>query len=178
MGQPSEPEPVKLFVGVMSSRREILSAIETDLSDNWGMIEERSATFSFDYTDYYDSEMGDGLVKRFLSFEDLIDPGRIGRIKLETNQIEKNYREDSRYDLERPINLDPGYIGLSKLVLASTKNYSHRIDLENGIYAEVTLCFEGGDFLDLPWTYPDYRSEGYKKYFKQVRGSYKEQLRR
>jgi hypothetical protein len=75
------------------------------------------------------------------------------------------------------MNLDPGYIAPSKLVLASTKDYSHRIHLSDGIYAEVTLLYSRGRWKELEWTYPDYRTVAYHDFFTRVRTRLAEQRR-
>jgi uncharacterized protein DUF4416 len=77
---------------------------------------------------------------------------------------------------QRRINLDPGYIDLAKLVLATTKDQQHRLYLGQGIYAEVTLRFTGGRFVPWDWTYPDYRTAEYLAFFDAVRQRYRQQL--
>ena len=72
----------------------------------------------------------------------------------------------------REAHLDGG-----KLVLATTKNYSHRIYLGDGIYAEVTLIYRNKGYVALPWTYPDYATEDYQQILRQVRALYLSQLR-
>ncbi|MBS3765816.1 DUF4416 family protein [Candidatus Bipolaricaulota bacterium] len=176
MGKPSSPEPVKLFAGVLTGYPELVPEVEFRLSDRFGTIDEESPLISFDYTDYYRDEMGEGLQRKFFSFRDLIPPEELAEIKLETNEIELSLAKDSNADAERPVNIDPGYLGPSKLVLATTKNYSHRIYLERGIYAEVTLQYENGGFRPQPWTYPDYRSDEYLDFFQGLREEYLLQL--
>ena len=115
--------------------------------------------------------MGRGLKRRFYSFSESIKPDRLVDIKLLTNEIEDRFSRSADFPSRR-INLDPGYISPAKLVLASTKNYSHRIYLAKGIYAEVTLYFEKGTFHSFPWTYPDYKSKEYLEIFNKIRGGY------
>jgi hypothetical protein len=105
----------------------------------------------------------------------LIDPAGLADIKLRTNAIEERYR-DGRWGVERPINLDPGYLELGKLVLASTKNHFHRIFLRDGIYAEVTLYYRDKAFQPFEWTFPDYRSAGYQQFFLDARRVYYHQI--
>ncbi|MFW6006187.1 MAG: DUF4416 family protein [Candidatus Bipolaricaulota bacterium] len=176
MGEPTEPKPVKLFTGLLTSRPEVLSSVEEDLRAEFGPIDLETELIPFDFTDYYRQEMGKGIKRKFVSFKDLIDPGDIADIKLNTNEAEEELSENLDVDLPRPINVDPGYVGLSKIVLATTKNYSHRIYLQDGIYAEVTLQYKDGAFRPLQWTYPDYRSDEYLEFFERVRTRYCEQL--
>lgn len=176
MGEPTKPEPVKLFTGLLTSSPKILSRVEEDLRAEFGSTDLESDLMPFDFTDYYREKMGEGIQRKFMSFEKLIDPGKISEIKLIANEIEEKFSENLDVEVPRPINIDPGYVGLSKMVLASTKNYSHRIYLRDGIYAEVTLQYKDGCFQPLQWTYPDYRSDGYIEFFEKVRARYSEQL--
>ncbi|HOK40243.1 MAG TPA: DUF4416 family protein, partial [bacterium] len=77
----------------------------------------------------------------------------------------------------RQVNIDPGYINLAKLVLVSTKDYSHRIYLSNGIYAEATLFFRHNQFETFPYTYPDYATDEVRNILKEIRKLFKSQLK-
>lgn len=176
MGIIKVPLPVKLFVGILTSLPDILPVVEKPLSERFGAIDSRSEPFPFDWTDYYDATMGTPIIRLFLGFEKLIDPSEIADIKRETNELESLF--SLRWPQHaRPINLDPGYIEESKVVLASTKNYYHRIHISEGIYAEVTLHFEKGSWKLLPWTFPDYASEDYHSYFHSLRDIYRNQIK-
>ncbi len=175
MGSIRTPLPVKLFVGILTSIPEILPDIERRVTEILGPIDSRSPLFPFDMTHYYDKEMGTPIRRCFLGFEDLIDPSEIARIKEKTNDLESSFGT-IRTALQRPVNLDPGYLEQSKIVLASTKNFSHRILISGGIYAEVTLHYEAGQWRDLPWTFPDYKSGRYYEYFSALRDLYRKQL--
>ncbi|MFW6071135.1 MAG: DUF4416 family protein [Candidatus Bipolaricaulota bacterium] len=172
MGKPSEPKPVQLFVGLLTGYPDYAPKVREELEERFGEVGRESSFIPFDYTDYYSGEMGEGLVKKFFVFHDLIQPDELPRIKLKTNGIELALAEEVEAEVRRPVNIDPGYVGLSKIVLATTKNYSHRIYLERGIYAEVTLQYRDGEFRPQPWTYPDYRSEKYLEFFEEVRDLY------
>ena len=127
-------------------------------------------------THYYDEEMGTPIYRRFLAFSELMDASAIAGIKIKTNNLESEF--SSQFPAtRRPANLDPGYLEQSKIVLASTKNYSHRILVSAGIYAEVTLLFQDGEWCALPWTFPDYKSSRYHPYFSALRNLYREQLK-
>ena len=103
------------------------------------------------------------LKKQFLAFERLIDPAELAAIKRQTNEWEAEYAALGRHPEPRPLNLDPGYITAAKLVLASTKDHAHRIYLQDGIYAEVTLAYRHRRWQPLEWTYPDYRRDDYQR---------------
>jgi hypothetical protein len=116
-------------------------------------------------------------LRQFLSFEKLIDPGRLAKIKLRTNKLEQKLAKVLSVPLPRPANLDPGTIEPSKLVLATTKNYSHRIYIGRKMFAEVTLIFDKGHWRPLDHTYPDYRQQCYFDFFDKVRNRLLEQLK-
>ena len=127
-----------------------------------------SETLPFEFTAYYTPEMGPNLLRKFVAFKKLISPERLAAAKIFTNRLEKTYTQKGK----RRINLDPGILTLAKVILASTKDFSHRIYLNSGVYAEVTLLFRKGRFEALPWTYPDYRTEPYLKFFRILRDGF------
>jgi len=154
----------KLICGIIANSGEMLEKDITVLKENFGDIERRSKIIPFDFTNYYESEMGKGLIRQWTSFLNLIKEDEIKDIKLKTIGLEKHLASK---DGRRNVNIDPGYISLSKLVLISTKDYSHRIYLGDGIFAEITLIYKKGAFQPLEWTYPDYRQN--TKFFEEVR---------
>lgn len=169
------PSLVKLIVGAIFSDEGNLIEAQKSLKKKLGPLDFQSPIMPFNQTAYYEEEMGPNLKKQFFSFQDLIYPQRLASIKLFTNRLERRLSR-TEPELARKINLDPGYISSSKLVLATCKNYSHRIYLNKGIYAEVALHFQKGSFMPWPWTYPDYKSPGYIQSFNAIRKIYMQQL--
>ena len=174
MAQISQPEPVKFFVGVIH-RTGQLDAVRRAFRRSFGAIDAESEPVPFDFTDYYERQMGKGLQRVFMSFARLIDPGRLAEIKTATNRMESRFRDPT---VVRSVNLDPGYLTEGAIVLASTKSAGHRIYLGNGIYAELTLVYERRRYAPLAWTYPDFRTEGYRTFFQALRKRYMVQIRR
>jgi len=172
MGKPGVPKKVLLFIGTLFSREDFYFSARKILELKFGQILMESAINQWDYSDYYSKELGKPIFRRFIFFKELISEAEIADIKTITNQIEEELSEDSK----RNINLDPGYIGLAKLVLVTTKDYSHRIYLKNGIYGEVTLIFKKDSFKPNINTYKDYADEKYIKIFNLARKLYKELL--
>jgi len=168
LGDPRPHPPVCLTVGMLSAFPVLFERAAALLADRFGPVSRESEVFDFDFTAYYEPQMGKGIKRRFLAFERLVMPERLAEIKLWTNRLERRLA-GPEFPVPRPVNLDPGYLTPSKLVLATTKDRSHRLYLGRGIYAEVTLQYEKGRFAPLPWTYPDYRTEGYAKFFEAVR---------
>jgi hypothetical protein len=122
------------------------------LVSNFGPVDFLSAPGAFPYTTYYDDEMGPGLRRQTAGFLNLVTPGSLAGIKLRTNEIETGLSLDGK----RKVNIDPGLLGLENFILATGKNFTHRIYLRDGIYADLTLIYNKGAFRPLPWTYPDY----------------------
>jgi hypothetical protein len=177
MGQISTPQPVKLFVGMLAGRTDLFGTAEQEMEREFGSIDMIGEIIPFDFTDYYEPEMGPNLLRKFVACERLINPRDIASAKLFTNDLEEEISE--RFGIERrAVNLDPGYVSLSKLVLASTKDYTHRIYLGDGIFAEVTMHYANGRFNSWPWTYPDYKSEDYRRFFDAIRKKYRDALRK
>lgn len=176
MGQIRTPRPVKLFTGMLAGRTDLFEMAQKEMTARFGAIDAASEIVPFDFTDYYTEEMGPNLLRKFIAFERLINPKELAAAKLFTNELEEQISEQLG-SVRRLINLDPGYLSLSKLVLASTKDYSHRIYLGDGIFAEVTLHFSNRTFNPWPWTYPDYKTEGYRRFFESLRARYMESLK-
>jgi len=173
MSLPREPEKAKLITGLFSSDRPLIFKVIEELEQIFGDIDWISHELSFDRTRYYEKEMGWPLWRRFLSFKRLIDPEDIADIKITTNEVEKRYLRGNK----RMINIDPGYICLERLILATGKNYAHRIYLNRGIYADLTLIYKKGSFIPLGWTYKDYADPEIIRLFNIIRDAYKRQIR-
>ena len=172
MSKPNPTEPVKLVFSVFAKETKLLNETIEILSSAYGQPDFISTAMLFDYTNYYCAEMGENLVRRFLSMEKLIRPEALPDIKLATNEIE----DKSALDLRRQVNIDPGYISKSHLILATGKAYTHRPYLRDGIYADLTLVYQGKKFCSLPWTYPDYADEKQLIMLSKIRAKYLLQL--
>jgi hypothetical protein len=178
MGTPAEPKPAKYFVALLSSDAELLKTVEKDLAGILGLIEARSEILPWTVSSYYENEMGCGLLRRFLSFASLASPGELSRIKLKTQETEVKYCVKSPQRMARRVNVDPGYVDIGKVVLASTKNAGHRVYLGSGIFAEATLFYYNGAFQSCHYTYADFLWPETLSFLHSVRDSYLEQLRR
>ena len=144
------------------------------LESLFGPIDILTPIRSFDRTDYYQAEMGPGLMRRVAAFEHLIDPGGLARIKMVTNGIENEFCGPGG---QRRVNLDPGALSLERFLLATGKNFLHRVYLAHGVYADLTLLYEQGEFRPLPWTYPDYTEKELGSDLMVIREKLKTQLR-
>ncbi|MBW1893175.1 MAG: DUF4416 family protein [Deltaproteobacteria bacterium] len=169
MSLPKKPEPAKLITGLFMKDKTLLYVLAEKLADSFGPIDMVSEWFPFNFTGYYKFEMGEPLFRRILVFKQLISQDALPDIKLKTNSLEAFYSRDNR----RLVNIDPGYMLLERFVLATGKNFTHRIHIGKGIYADLTLIFQKNNFQTLPWTYPDYSDPDMRAFLRQVRERYK-----
>jgi len=173
MGRAAPSGPVKVIAGFIFNDQAVFEKAASFLAKKLGPVDSEAGPFLFNHTEYYNDETGKGLKRRFLSFRNLRNPEEIYKLKGFTNGLEKRFSVGGK----RRINIDPGYLTLSKLVLFTTKDYFHRMYLKNGIYAEVTLFFKNGSYQPLEWTYPDYKTKDYLDYFNRLRCRYLEELK-
>ena len=174
MGVVQYPAQVKLFCGLLVAPAISQSHVEDVLQQHFGAIILRSQAFPFLQTSYYTREMGEGLTRLFLAFDPLINIPELVAVKHTTNRLEGRWSVSPE---QRRVNLDPGYLDLGKVVLATTKNHAHRLYIGAGIYAEVTLRYRQKTFQAWEWTYPDYQLPITLNFFNQLRNLYKAQLR-
>ncbi|MBU0990471.1 MAG: DUF4416 family protein [Pseudomonadota bacterium] len=173
MSRPRKPDNVKLISSLFSPDKGIIEKVISQLSEIYGPADWISPEIFFDRTRYYAKEMGWPLHRRFVSFENLISPETLVEVKLRTNEIENEYLSQGN----RLINIDPGCISAERLILATGKNYIHRVYLNKGIYADLTFIFKRGSFRPLEWTYRDYSDPETIEYFNELRKNYMKKLR-
>jgi hypothetical protein len=176
MAQPKEFTPVKLICGVIYKEEGLYGEARRRLEAEWGSVDSESPAFPFDLTGYYEDEMGPDLSRRFMSFGTLVPPESLSERKLRTIGIEEALRLD-RGAAGRPVNIDPGYLTASAVVMATAKDFAHRIPLSRGIYAHLEFLFTRAGVRTLDWTYPDLRREACQAYLRSVRELYLERLR-
>lgn len=169
MGNVRHVEPVMYVVAAFSAYPDALDWSRDRCQREWGPILRESPRFAFTETAYYDQDMGQGLNKVFWAFAERASPDELPLRKLQTNRWELELAALGLYPCHRPLNLDPGYLTTSKLVLASTKDHAHRLYLGEGIYGEITLRFRHGHWEPWEWTYPDYRRGDYHEFFNACR---------
>jgi Domain of unknown function (DUF4416) len=174
MGTVHPPAQVKLFCALLVAPTLPIDEIETVLAQTYGAIMLRSTPMPFTQTTYYEREMGANLIRLYMAFDPLVSIATLATVKHTTNRLEARW---STPQGQRRVNIDPGYLDLGKVVLASTKDHSHRLYIGDGIFAEVTLRYQRHAFQSWEWTYPDYRVPATLTFFHQLRGLYKRQLR-
>ncbi len=173
MSELREPFPGKLVMSIFAKTVELLEEASILCTDLWGDIEQVSGVLSFNQTDYYRPEFGTNLVRRFYCFKKLIPQNYLKSVKVHAHKLEYQNSIDGR----RKFNIDPGLLTLERLILATGKNYAHRIYLGEGVFADLTLIFKQGSFRPLQWTYPDYASPESIEFWNGVRRLYLNELK-
>jgi hypothetical protein len=174
MSIPKAPKPAKLVTGIILKDKELIEPVAYELTGKFGPADIISSWFAFDYTSYYEAEMGFPLFRRMIAFKTLIEQVDLAGIKNVTNGIEFKYSKQGK----RTVNIDPGYMLCERFVLATGKNYTHRVYIGNGIYADLTLIYQEKGFKTLPWTYPDYADDNMIEYLNNVRKKYIDDIKR
>ncbi|MFZ7124639.1 MAG: DUF4416 family protein [Desulfobacterales bacterium] len=169
MSLPAPPAPAKLVIGMFTADPKLTAPLAERLAGDFGPPDLVSPWWAFDFTDYYAAEMGAPLYRRMMSFRNWVAQDTLSGIKLRTNALEAEYADE---DSRRRVNIDPGYLLPERFVLASGKNFTHRIYIGKGIYADLTLTYRKGEFQCLPWTYPDYADHRIQSFLIQVRRKY------
>ena len=173
MSVPRSPNPAKLVIGFFLKEKDDSLKVAKALSDRFGAVDMASSWLPFEFTDYYEPEMGKPLLRRMLTFKRLIGQDELAAIKTATNDLEQDFFRDGK----RRVNLDPGYLLLERFVLATGKNYAHRIYIGRRIYADLTLIYAQGGYRELPWTYPDYSDLRMLSFLERVRKKYASDLK-
>lgn len=173
MSRPRVADPAKLVVGLLVNDRSLLDGLVPELVNTFGTIEAASRWLKFEYTQYYTPEMGAPLWRRLLVFRRLCVQDELAFLKLRTNELE----EKNAFQGKRSVNIDPGLLVRERFVLATGKNFSHRIYLSGGIYADLTLIYRRGGFQTLPWTYPDYADQPILEFLTVIRKKYVQELK-
>ncbi|MFO7734912.1 MAG: DUF4416 family protein [bacterium] len=170
----SEPTPGNLIFAIMFREDEILSKTVNGLKSIYGQFDMKSAPYDFSaISSYYDEEMGNGIKKQIFSVESLLPRDRLSDAKLHAVSLEEKL---STSENRRRVNIDPGLVTLENFLLATGKNFSHRIYLGKGVFAEVTMFLGKKKTTELPWTYRDYKKPEIKKFLLEARTSYHEKL--
>lgn len=173
MSLPQPPKPAKPVIGFFLKDKTLIGPVVSDIVEKMGPIDMASSWLPFNFTRYYEPEMGAPLFRRMFTFKRLIKQSALAKIKQLTNTLEQAYSKNGR----RMVNIDPGYMLSERFVLATGKNFTHRIYIGSGIYADLTLIYQKGAFQKLPWTYPDYAEKNMIDFLEKVRNKYKTDIK-
>lgn len=177
MATPKPPPPCVQLVAVFSRHASAIEASRRLVQESWGTISLTSELFDHSETTYYEQEMGPELHKQFWILSGNYDPATLASCKLQSNSWEAELAAELNHSESRPVNIDPGYLTLTKLVLASAKDRAHRIYLSDGIYAEECLFYLDHRWQARPWTYPDYQRADFQSFFVEAREHLKDLIK-
>ena len=166
------PPPAKLICSIFSQQESLISIVGNVLSGEYGTADFKSPIIPFDWTSYYEPEFGSSLKRIFMSFTELVFQDALAEIKHATHKLEQEFSKGGK----RQVNIDPGILTAERLVLATGKNFPHRIYLGRGVFADLTFIYRKDSFIPLPWTYPDYASQEVIGFWNNVRKSYLKDL--
>jgi hypothetical protein len=165
MSRPQTPRPAKLLAGLLFRDADVHRQTLTALEEAFGPLDFLTEPEPFTFTTYYDREMGPDLRRQTVAFLNLVDPATLADVKLATNAMEHRFAAHGK----RTVNIDPGLLCEERLILATGKNFTHRVYLRDGIYADLTLIYQKGAYQVLPWTYPDYRTPRLRHFLAALR---------
>ena len=178
MSSLKKPMHVKCVIAFFSNNNNILDKTEKHLIKKYGKTDYKSADVDFSETDYYEDEMGQKLIMRFISFEKLVKRNKLPAIKKFCIRAEKKFSIKKESELKRTVNIDPGLLSMENFILATGKPYSHRVYLGKGVWADLTLIYTKDGFKKLEWTYPNYSSLKVKKILTDIRNIYRVRLKK
>ena len=162
------PLPAKLVCSIFSQQEGLINRVADVLCGAYGTADFKSPVITFNRTSYYEPEFGNGLKRIFMGFTELVSQDNLAEIKHTTHKLEQEFSKEGK----RRANIDPGILTAERLVLATGKNYPHRIYLGRGVFAELTFIYRKDSFVPLPWTFPDYASKEVIEFWNNVRKSY------
>jgi hypothetical protein len=166
----SIPDKAKLVASLIFRDKALCEKVSKTLETQFSEIDFISDVYSFSsFSSYYEEEMGKELDRIFVTFRELISQDLLATIKAKTDLLEHEFMKAGK----RTINIDPGILSQKSFILATHKDYTHRIYLRDGVYADLTLMYTKGSFRILPWTYPDYGSPALIELFNSIRERYK-----
>ncbi len=170
MTKPVKHKKVMYFCGILASNQEALDVGAEKITQLFGRNVLQTEPYEHKYTQYYDEEMGEHKLRKFIAFLPLVTPTKLREIKLKTNEIEDELASTLTLPFTRPVNLDPGYIDEPRIVLASCKDYNHRIAIGKGVYADLHLIYTRKlGYIGMDWSYMDYTDETAKSFFMKCR---------
>lgn len=160
------------MIGVLYHPNLSLDSVLDQIEEKLGKVDYQGPAVLFNHSLYYEKEMGKNLKKKFISIQKLWPADQLYSTKLLTGEIEQSFAIKH----QRQVNLDPGGLSLHNLILLSTKNFSHRIPLKGGIYAELSLLYQKNKWKKLPWSYPDFDNITHLTVLSEIRTLYKKQI--
>lgn len=173
MSQTLQQSKAVMIIAFMYKDNHVYKTVLDEFIKTLGTTQKEAEPFEFDHSSYYENEMGGGLKKSLVAFRSLQGRDKLVDIKKLANEIEKKYSTNDC----RQINIDPAILTLENFVLATNKNFTHRIYLKDNIFADLTLVYKKKKgYSPLEWTYLDYKSDYVVSFLNEVRTIFFEEL--
>jgi hypothetical protein len=172
MARIQKPHPGRLIISTIYSSMDALADSLRALERRFGRVQYETIEIETSLASEYREEMGDGLMRRFFSFEKPVARASLPELKGICHKIEPLFADNMGDFVFRTVNIDPGILTPDSLVMASHREYNHRLYLRDGVFAEVALIYSRGRFMRLPWTVADYYDNEAIEFFKRVRDSF------
>jgi hypothetical protein len=146
------PSPARRVLAVMWRPDFDIEKTLPMINQAFGDFASDTGPFEFSHSGYYEAEMGSGLCKRFIEIKGLQPRDSLADWKLKTTEFEHRFEAEGK----RPLNVDPMLVSMENVVIATSKNFPHRVYLREGVYGDLGLIRRKGGFEALPWSYADY----------------------
>jgi len=171
MARAQKPPKGRLIVSIIYNSMDGLSDALKLLEKQFGRVQCETIEISYASKDYTE-EMGERLQRRFYSFEKMVERDRLPEIKALCHKIEKQFGDLVRDYAFRTVNIDPGILTPDNVVMASHREFNHRIYLGEGVFGELTLVYSRGRFVRLAWTPAEFCEGEAIDFFLRVRESF------
>jgi hypothetical protein len=172
MARIQKASPGRLVISIVHSSRDALADALTQLERRFGRVQCETIDIPHANGEEYREEMGDSLQRRFFSFENLIQRDSLVEVKEFCHRVESQLGDHIHDYTFRTVNVDPMLVTPANLVLASHREFNHRIYLGSGVFGEVCLIWSRGKYCRLPWTDPDFCHDEAIDFFVRVRSSF------
>jgi hypothetical protein len=172
MARIQKPPPGRLVVSIIYSSMDALADGVKALEKRFGRVQYETLEIPCSEADEYSEEMGTDLLRRFYSFDSSVPRDSLPSLKAACYKIEPKFSDTVDGYHFRTINIDPGILTPSALVMASHKEFNHRIYLRDGVWGEMALMYAHSKFCRLPWTNPDFCCDEAVDFFERVRGTF------
>lgn len=165
------PTEAKAILFLLTNRRDRSEEIIAQFTPILGPVEIQTGWHPFPKGHYYEKEMGPDLERCLVGFKNMFEPWRLAELKTLCHKLEHQHIRTSTHPYGRIINIDPGYVDLFKVVLASGKGGGQKVAIARDIFAHPLLRYEKGGWIPFEWTFPDLKAPTYHKELLRLRAS-------
>ncbi len=171
MARIQKPPKGRLIVSIIYSSWDGLADALKMLERQFGRIDCETMEIPYGGNQYAE-EMGHNLQRRFYSFDRLVERDCLPDAKATCAKIERRLGDLVGDFAFRTVNIDPGVATTENVIMASHREFNHRVYLTDGVFAELTLVYAKNRFVRLPWTDLDFCQKEALEFFHRVRQSF------